>query len=64
MASCTVTQKEKFCLKRVSPTPSYFLNLSFLYLPNYVTYRFQTLQIAVVLQLECGKNSSEFFCEI
>jgi hypothetical protein len=54
-------QKEKFCLSRISPTPLYFFNLSFLYLSNYVTYRFLTLQIAVILQLECGKNSLDFF---
>jgi hypothetical protein len=38
--------------------------LSFLYLTNYAIYIFQTLQITVILQLECGKNIFDFFCEI
>jgi hypothetical protein len=54
---------EKFWLSRVSPTPPYFFEFVFFISSkkNYVTYRFQTLQITVILQLEYGKNISEFF---
>jgi hypothetical protein len=38
--------------------PLTFWDLSFLYLLNYKTYRLKTLQVTVLLQLDCGKNNS------
>jgi hypothetical protein len=46
-------------LSTMTPTPPYFLSLSF-YLSNNVTSRFNTLQVIVILQL-CGKIVWIFF---
>jgi hypothetical protein len=48
----------------MTPTPSYFFEFVFLYLLNNVSYGFEILQVTETLQLECGKNSLELFCEI
>jgi hypothetical protein len=50
--------KEKTWLSTMTPTSTYFLGFVFFYLLNYKTYRLQTLQVTVVLQLDCGKNNS------
>jgi hypothetical protein len=49
-------------LSTMSTTPPHFLSFSILYLPNNVTYGFETLQVTETLQLECGKNILIFLC--